>query len=333
MYGHVKFQKIGGLHNVVKTVDYLAEIEGEYPEAMDYRAKVKLHGANMAIRINPDGTLTPQSRNQDIDSGGYQFPSFINESDDYLRALARPDRQLVIFGEWAGPGIQRKVSVCKIDYKAFFIFALLERSEIGEIFTFEPDAIDSVLTKSAKLPDRFFVIPWFNKPIRLDFEDKPRLREQSEKFNEDVAAIDRCDPYIKETFAIEGPGEGLVYFPLTKTLPGDFGTFAFKVKGERHSQGSGGEKKARTQTPVAENVLVFVDMMVTPARVLQGATELFGDGPYEKKGLGPLIKWVLGDVQNEGRDELEVSDLDWKDVAKNIPQKVREHYFAEIEKI
>ena len=58
MHGHVKFPKIGGLHNVVKTIDYLAELNGAYPNAINYRAKVKLHGANMAIRIDEDGTHT-----------------------------------------------------------------------------------------------------------------------------------------------------------------------------------------------------------------------------------------------------------------------------------
>ena len=333
MPGHVKFPKIGGLHNVVKTMDYRAEYDGHYAEPQNYRAKIKLHGANMAIRIGQDGKLTGQSRNQDLENDGYQFPLFIKEHAAFFSALVCPDHELVIFGEWAGPGIQRKVSVCKIERKTFFVFALMERTQDRRVFIFEPNDIEAILTRHASLPSQLRIIPWFAKTFTVDFADKPRLREQSAGFNEDVAQIDLCDPYIKSHFGLEGPGEGLVYFPLGKTDPEDFGRLAFKVKGERHSKGSGGEKKARIQTPAAENVVAFVDMMVTPARVLQGAGELFGEGPYEKKGLGALIRWIIADVKSEGQDELEVSTIDWGDAMKVIPQKTREHYFAEIEKL
>lgn len=209
----------------------------------------------------------------------------------------------------------------------------MERTEESRLFIFEPREIEAVLTRHELIPSRFVIIPWFADKITLDFKDKPRLRAQSAKFNDDVAKIDACDPYIKRHFGIEWPGEGLVYFPLGKTDPQEFGRLAFKVKGETHSKGSGGEKKARVQTPVAENVLAFVDMMVTAARVLQGAEELFGEGPYEKKGLSPLIKWVMADVKSEGQDELEASGVSWGDAMKVIAQKTREHYFAEIEKL
>jgi len=86
-------------------------------------------------------------------------------------------------------------------------------------------------------------------------------------------------------------------------------------------------------TPVAPNVLAFVDMMMTPARVFQGMQELFGDGPYEKRGVGDLIKWSLNDVQSEGQDELEASSLAWKDVVPHLVKSIREIYFAEVEKI
>lgn len=121
MYGHVKFPKIGGLHNVVKTMDHRAEFDGHYADPQEFRAKIKLHGANMAIRISQDGTLTGQSRNQDLEDDTYQFQLFIKEHGEFLGTLSCPDHELIIFGEWAGPGIQRKVAVCKIERKTFFV--------------------------------------------------------------------------------------------------------------------------------------------------------------------------------------------------------------------
>ena len=143
-----------------------------------------------------------------------------------------------------------------------------------------------------------------------------------------MAKVDARDPYIESLFDVEGPGEGLVYFPTGYTDPEDFGRYAFKVKGARHvAKGAGGEKKARVSTPVSEDVTAFIDVMVTPARVEQGQIELFGSGPYENSGLGPLIKWIANDVLVEGKDELEASKLSWSDVMKLLPKRVREIYF------
>jgi len=124
MSRHAKFPKIGGFHNVVKTMDSRAEYKGQYSNPQNYRAKIKLHGANMAVRISQDGRLNCQSRNQDLETDGYQFPLFVNERSTFFKALANSEHELVIFGEWAGPGIQRKVSVSKIEHKVFFVFAL-----------------------------------------------------------------------------------------------------------------------------------------------------------------------------------------------------------------
>lgn len=329
MSGHQKFPKIGGLHNVVKTVAHWAELSETQAAAMDYRAKIKLHGANMAVRISPGGDLAMQSRNQDIETGGHQFPQFVSANAGYFKRLADPVCDVIVYGEWAGLGVQRKVSVSKIPEKAFFVFALRFKSEESDILAFDPEHITARLQQP--LPERLHVIPWFGQAVHVDFADTETLETLTDGFNRDVAGIDASDPYIKSLFGVDGPGEGLVYYPLAFPEPEDFGRYAFKVKGSRHEPAQGGEKKARTSTPVAGDVLAFNDMMVTPARVLQGMQELFGEGPYEKSGLGQLIKWVASDVQAEGQDELEASGLDWKQVAPDLPKRVRTLYFQQIE--
>ena len=329
MQGHVKFAKIGGLHNVVTSVNHWVELSADACAVFKYRAKIKLHGANMGIRIDPNGELTAQSRNQDILKNEYQFSEFVEENKTYLSSLNHPTSRVVIFGEWAGPGVQRSVSVCKIEEKSFFVFAVSFVTEDEHEMVVDPEEISEILKISTpNAPKRMFVIPWFSDTFEVDFRDIERLRAQSESFNADVAEIDALDPYIKSLFDVEGAGEGLVYYPLTALDRESFGRYAFKVKGSGHTKAKGGGKDARVKTPISEDVFAFVETMVTPARVDQGKAELFGMGPYENSGLGTLIKWVANDVQEEGRDELKASDLAWPDVMRVLPKRVRDLYFT-----
>ena len=332
MYGHRKFPKIGGLHNVIKSVDHWAELSETSQVTLDYRAKVKLHGTNMGVRVYPNGKVIAQSRTQDLDNDGYQFPDFVAENQDYFQSLIGEMEALIIYGEWAGPGVQRKVSVSKIPQKAFFVFtcSIIEHGE--ERMVTNPTDIEALLLSNRdKLPERFHIIPWHGAPVRIVYADKAALEKQAADFNAAVQLVDSCDPLVQSLYNVEGPGEGLVFYPIEKTDREEFARYAFKVKGKSHERASGGDKKARTSVPIAENVHAFVDMMVTPSRISQGVQELFGNGPFGKAELGSLIKWVAIDVRAEGTDELEAAALDWSQVTKLLSIRVREHYFALLE--
>ncbi|MEO9970973.1 MAG: RNA ligase family protein [Hyphomonadaceae bacterium] len=332
MYGHRKFPKIGGLHNVIKTVDHWAELSAEAQVTLDYRAKIKLHGANMGVRIYADGTVIAQSRNEDVDTGGYQFPNFITEHKNYFQNLIGGLEELVIYGEWAGPGVQRKVSVSKIPEKAFFVFTCSVIEQGDETLVTDPAEIEALLRiGGGSLPERVHIVPWHGEFVQIAFADKVTLEKQAADFNEVVGRIDACDPLVQSLYGIEGPGEGLVFYPLSQTDREEFARYAFKVKGKAHAITKGGDAKARTSVPIAENVYAFVDMMVTPSRISQGMQELFGNGPFEKKEFSALLKWVSIDVRTEGSDELEAAELDWAQVSKLLSVRVREYYFSLLE--
>ena len=99
MYGHKKFPKIGGLHNVVRTVDYISSVVDDCRTSLDYRAKIKLHGANMAVRLHANGDLFAQSRNQDISVANFQFSAFVRQHESYFKTLCQVDRNIVLYGE------------------------------------------------------------------------------------------------------------------------------------------------------------------------------------------------------------------------------------------
>lgn len=50
----------------------------------------------------------------------------------------------------------------------------------------------------------------------------------------------------------------------------------------------------------------------------------------EKKLIAAFIKWVVADVEKEGKDELAASGLQWKQVSPYISAKAREWYLAQI---
>ena len=86
--------------------------------------KVKLHGTNAAVRIDPDGTVTCQSRNQDVapgagGTGHFGMALWVEANADAFRALRAentlppgPGETAILYGEncRAGPSRYWKVS-------------------------------------------------------------------------------------------------------------------------------------------------------------------------------------------------------------------------------
>lgn len=55
-------------------------------------------------------------------------------------------------------------------------------------------------------------------------------------------------------------------------------------------------------------------------------------GGLDKKLIAAFIKWVVADVEKEGKDELAASGLQWKQVSPLISTKAREWYLAQVAK-
>jgi len=114
----------------------------EYPQVRFYGTP-KGHGTNGGISFNfRTGELWAQSRENIItvqkDNAG--FAAFVERNkEDFIKMfhkikelnyynfrnfeLNEPTYPIVtIFGEWAGPGIQKGVGISQIDKKSFFIF-------------------------------------------------------------------------------------------------------------------------------------------------------------------------------------------------------------------
>jgi hypothetical protein len=91
---------------------------------------VKLHGTNSAIGfdlINRQHWF--QSRNNVIKEGHFGFTTSIHDDEinacfNFLDYIKRPDdNKAIIYGEWAGSGIQKGVAISSLP-KRFYVFAI-----------------------------------------------------------------------------------------------------------------------------------------------------------------------------------------------------------------
>jgi hypothetical protein len=334
-----------------------------------YKAKVKLHGTNAAVQILPDGTVLAQSRTGLItpenDNAGFARWVKANEAE-WRKCAAVPTKtnpadhylHMVIFGEWIGPGIQKGVAVSEIPKKCFAVFALRINPGLPEheAFFVDPNRIEMYLGKSgtkfacaeeANLPD-VYILPWYDQSVDVDWKNSDEeLTKTIAPINEWVAAIEACDPWVEKTFGVKGTGEGLVFYPTSDAHKNSFEMFqnlCFKAKGEKH-------KNIKTASPAqvnpetAASVDAFVELVLTPARLEQGARAVAGEHKhtdslnclwcttgkieFDLKNTGRFVQWITGDIQKECGDEMSASNLDWKQVQKPLADKARTWYIAE----
>jgi hypothetical protein len=230
---------------------------------------------------------------------------------------------LTVFGEWCGKGIQKRCSISKIGRKIFGVFAVLVETSDEEFLHTDPDAIRALIPEHSDV----FVLPWLDS-ITIDHSlSAEDLESTVALINHGIERVEACDPWVRDTFGVEGLGEGVVYYPIHVWTDGgvgealgrskeSLGEWGFKAKGEEH-------QVVRQKAPVildvekVESISAFVNKFVTPNRLEQGLRETC-NGVAEARDTGKFLKWFGRDVKSESEAELEAVKLDWKDVSKGV---------------
>lgn len=328
--------------------------------AVTYRAKVKLHGTNAAIQLHSKGEIVCQSRESIItpekDNAGFARWAMTNKEKwnrviDNAYVSGIPG--WIIYGEWIGPGIQKGVAVSQIPKKAFAVFAARPMDGSDKMVV-EPEELSELVRGIADV----YVLPWFTRPIAygsdtrvaniLTIDWKQSDEELSKTIapvNDWIAEIEANDPWVEDTFGVKGTGEGLVFYPASDAHKGSFESFTnlcFKAKGEKHKN-IATAKPVQVNAEAAASIDAFVSMVLTEARLEQGAKAVGGEmilyqnalvqgGPtvtnYDLKLVGKFIGWVSTDVEKETQDELAASGLTFKQVQKAISDKARAWYLT-----
>jgi len=319
-------------------------------DSIAYKGKIKLHGNNGGVVIREeDGEVVveAQSRNRTLgpkyggDLAGFAAWTEANkEAFVYVRQALKkvfPDtKRTVVFGEWCGMGIQSKVALVNIKRKIFAVFSLY----VDQGIITDPALIASFFP--AKLPENLHIIPWLSSPecgesISLHFDDEVQLETVAPKINDLVGRIDNIDPWVLEVFQVSGPGEGVVWYPVSLQANdhiitvNHFEKLAFKTKGEKHAVVKQ-EKPAQIKPEASSGVTDFVSKFVTQGRGEQGVSKVAGDDKPSKAHTGKFIQWLVGDVKKESETELEASKLTWKDVEKEVNAAARKWYLEYLEK-
>jgi len=311
-----------------------------------YQAKVKLHGTNAAVQFHLDTlSLVCQSRESIItpekDNAGFAR-WVMNAKDTWVMTLKnRLDNGVIIYGEWIGPGIQKNVAVSQIPKKVFAVFAA-RPLDGSDTLIVEPQELQAIV---GGLPD-VYVLPWYPQSIDIDWKQTDEeLTKTIAPINDWVMAIEANDPWVQATFNVQGTGEGLVFYPTSTPHLGfeDFTNLTFKAKGEKHKN-IATAKAVQVSAEAAASIDAFVAMVLTPARLEQGARAILGEHKhedalkclfcttgaltYDMKNTGKFVNWVSADVEKETQDELAASGLTWKEVQKPISDKARAWFLA-----
>lgn len=302
-----KFPKIGQFKDVIRQIKEDARFEklddngdpvyNDYPlPSLIFNGTIKLHGTNAGIQLKK-GKLIPQSRNNvlNIQNDNFGFAAWVHTYHDDLLSHLNIEEDEVVYGEWAGAGIQSGVGISNFD-PAFYVFEspkdIVTDEEIG-------------LYHIKQFPTYQLTIDFNNPKLVVD-----RLICLTEQ-------VERECPVTKFRGSI-GIGEGIVWSTEFKGK-----TYRFKVKGEEHSA-TKVKKLASVDPEKVKNAVEFVELTVTENRVLQGIQET---GATEKKDTPDLLRWIANDIISEEVDTLTSNELIWKDVAGKVANKTREIFF------
>lgn len=217
---------------------------GERLAPLPCRGKPKLHGASMTL-----------SARQGVDRGSPEVLSALRKGGDpsgpvapgyaavreEIESTLWAGRTLAvgmtgIFAEWAGPGVQRKDAVTRIETPKLFVFgayfvnfgrdlrladayAAGEEVDKREVWARTclvtcPETLDRILNPCPHVE----IVPWVTGDLTADGRPEEEMAAVARRANEHVAAYERVDPYILQRFGVSGPGERIVTMPVSEVL-------------------------------------------------------------------------------------------------------------------
>jgi len=353
---HIAWPSIESFAHVRKGVEAYGENVGPtsiaHRQSITYKAKIKLHGTNAGVTIKNSGKdVFAQSRTSIVTPGddNMGFATWVEDTRAYwadFGAMLGNMDTITVFGEWSGQGIQKGVSISQIGKKIFAVFAI-QFSQHGEDYVcIEPAMISLALSipSAVKFPENIHILPWYNfsedDTVTIDYTDVDTMRSEMDRITILIEAIDSCDPWVRSTFEIDGPGEGLVWYPVSlasekgDVMRENLSRYMFKTKGEKHKVVKTKRELIPIDPEVVESITGFVDTFVTEARLEQGVREVSrGELTFENRLIGPFIGWVGKDVNKESKVELEAAGLEWKDVSKSVTTAARTWYLKKLGEI
>jgi hypothetical protein len=293
---------------------------------LSYEGTIKIHGTNSALCLINDGTFYCQSRERILsitqdNCGFFRWVSSLPAQVlDSLRAqLPENWNQVVIYGEWAGKGVQGGVALAEVE-KCFIIFGA--KSIVGG----ETVWLD---VREWKTPSEYRIFKIYDFPtykIDINFETPEYAVDQINKWVLEVEA--ECP--VGKALGVSGIGEGLVFRCLDEGYK--CSGFWFKCKGQAHSQ-SKVKKFATVDIEKFESLQAFTNSVLDEERLEQGYRWLAENNKEQtEKSTGDFIRWVFNDVLKECKLEMEANNVVEKDLGKLLAVPAKKWYFTRLNK-
>ncbi len=330
---HIPYPSIDQFRHAVRNVKARAQYVGKDENGdaiydpllplpvLDYQGVTKTHGTNLALCRNKEtGETWVQSRERIVtperdNAGSARF--FSDKNLDFLFDQIEGNL-VVIYGEFAGKGINSKVAVCKLP-KMMIVFDIFVDNE-----WLPAEKVAKIKAPGIQI---YNVYDYGVFNLSIDFN---RHEEAQNKLIEITTQVADCCP-VGKAFGVEGIGEGVVWRCVT---PGwESFKLMFKVKDERHQ----GSKIVKLQPVDNERVTMLRELAekLTPVwrleQMIEKACDLNNNGFLDLKKIGEYFKLVNQDIVKEESDVLAEAGVEFKDVVKYVTE-ISKKYFIEKER-
>lgn len=330
-----KYTSISQFRTVNKYVSHVSKVTNTVKPKITFEGTVKLHGTNTGVKISKDGIITIQSRNNEIDINNdhFGFSKFIEESKEELIKAFKKDVDVVIYGEWCGRGIQKKIALSELE-KMWVIFDYFilkddhdeeeEQNKFVNNSFIKGEGLHNFNSLNEKNIYSIYQFPVFN--IEIDFSNPIQVENKVQDIIELVQNVeDECP--VGKHFGVSGIGEGLVFKPVYYPENMNPISLYFKAKGEKHSP-TKVKKLVQVDTEELATVMEFIEYAVTENRVQQAIHELgISEEVSIERFTGDVIKWVISDIFKEELDTIATNELDKKMFGKYAPNAIKEIFF------
>lgn len=333
-----KYKSIEQFHHYIDNVISWANYNNKKLPILKFNGTVKLHGSNSSIVYNKNKFIT-QSKNLIVtpekDNMGFSKFAY-NKKElfcDLMKKIAdkitKNNEDIIIYGEWAGKGISKKVALSNIE-PTFFIFSIAIKKE-EEILHLSYEESKEILNNLMKeMPELntnniYSIFDFKNYEITIDFNNVQEAQILIDKLTQEV---DNICPVCKQ-LGFLGNGEGIVW--TCNSDINHFNNTMFKSKGQSHKVVN---KKVPTKldNDIEKNIKNFVDFCVLPARLEQGIDYLKEQNKEIKLILlSEYLKFIIIDCLKEEKKLLEKLNL--KDYQKQVSAeiiKIAKPYFLNV---
>ena len=344
---HIKYPHIGSL------VDVRFRVEGLYGglnlPTISYKGTVKLHGTNAAVCVDFDKNVSwLQSRSRIItvenDNAGFakwmldrKIDKILSDYMDQCQVI-RPKtsksddsdlRQLAIYGEYCGEGIQSGVGVSTLP-RMFVIFDIVAITNTKKIFlTPEVEQIAPLNALGIYSIEQFATYK-----VQINFAKTSSAIDQIVAYTKDVE--NEC-PVTKYISGKTGVGEGIVWRPTSHLNVLNYEDYIFKTKGEKHKNNKS-PKLVSADVDAVRSAEEFAKYALTEARLEQAWQYTYqnrywlqcADHKPNIKGTGIFVRWLVDDVLREENHTITTNNLKDHLVRKALSRECANWYKTKI---